>query len=357
MPGHATSSRLRVTAEAPAHARLPAARLLGDEQPPPPRRLSGLLALTWVLGLVALAVTLAVLRTHPAPARVDQAAAAALGVLATLGLAARSGGRLLGPTLLAVAVGAAAVLTQWGPALAGAALATGVVVTCLAVLGTTPAPGYGSASREVVLAHVVAGAGALAVEAFHVDLELKRFAYAVLGLALLGTLALVHRLGGGLHGLGRRGVLLTTGMLVLLVLVLAYAVALGRWGPAGMTEELDAVRAWSLDHLGAVPRPIVVLLGVPALAWGVSVRGRRRQGWWLCAYGAAGTAATATSLADPGTTGREALLGTAYALALGLVLGYAVVRLARLLSSSRGRRTRRDEEVRRPEPRRLRPLH
>src|SRR3954452_12070226 len=43
-------------------------------------------------------------------------------------------------------------------------------------------------------------------------------------------------------------------------------------------------RPWSRNHLGAFPRPIEAVLGVPALAWGCHMRARRRQGWWLCAF-------------------------------------------------------------------------
>ena len=53
------------------------------------------------------------------------------------------------------------------------------------------------------------------------------------------------------------------------------------------------------DLIGAVPHPIEFLLGIPALAWGVSTRARRRQGWWGTGFGAAALAVVATGLLDP----------------------------------------------------------
>jgi peptidoglycan/LPS O-acetylase OafA/YrhL len=144
----------------------------------------------------------------------------------------------------------------------------------------------------------------------------------------------------------------------LLAVSLAYTEALGRWGSP---EVVDAVERSTRDlaHLiGAVPRPVEVLLGIPALAWGVSTRARRRQGWWGTGFGAAGLAVVATSLLDPDVSLVEAGLATAYSLVVGLVLGYLVVRADSFLSGARGRRARRLEEAsaHRPEPGRTHPL-
>jgi peptidoglycan/LPS O-acetylase OafA/YrhL len=107
-----------------------------------------------------------------------------------------------------------------------------------------------------------------------------------------------------------------------------------------------------------VPRPIEVLLGFPALAWGVSTRARRRQGWWVCAFGAAGLAVLAVSLLDPGTTLLEEGLSVLFSLGLGLLVGYAVIRADLYLTGARGRRARQLEELaaHRPEPGRFQPL-
>ena len=197
---------------------------------------------------------------------------------------------------VSVLVGAGAVATQWPALLAGAAVGTGVLAACLAILGTTPAPSFGRAILEVLLAEVVATAGALGVAGFRVDMDADRFSYTVLGLSMAAAVALVYRLGGGLHGLGRSGVAARGTALVLLVVGLAYTAALTRWGSPELRLDVDSAKDWMRDHLGAVPHPIEALLGVPALAWGVTMRDRRRQGWWVCAFGATATATAATRL-------------------------------------------------------------
>ena len=102
----------------------------------------------------------------------------------------------------------------------------------------------------------------------------------------------------------------------------------------------------------------MVLLGVPALAWGVSMRDRRRQGWWVCAFGAAATATATTRLLDVTPISWSIGLAAVYSIALGLVVGYVVLRLERLFVGSRGRRARQQEQIdHRPEPPRLWPLH
>ncbi len=172
------------------------------------------------------------------------------------------------------------------------------------------------------MAEIVAIAGALGVAGFRVDIDPDRFAYTVLGLSMAAAVALVYRLGGGLHGLGRSGVLLFGAALVLLVVGLAYTAALTRWGSPGAAARRGVGRLWMHDHLGAVPRPLQVLLGIPALAWGVTVRDRRRQGWWVCAFGVTATATATTRLIEEGATERTAALGEAYSLVLGLLIAF-----------------------------------
>ena len=62
----------------------------------------------------------------------------------------------------------------------------------------------------------------------------------MLGLSLLGALALAYRLAAGLHGLGRRGAVMLVSGIGLLAVSLAYTEALARWGSP---ELVDAVRA------------------------------------------------------------------------------------------------------------------
>jgi peptidoglycan/LPS O-acetylase OafA/YrhL len=110
--------------------------------------------------------------------------------------------------------------------------------------------------------------------------------------------------------------------------------------------------------IGAVPRPIEVLLGFPALAWGVYTRARRRQGWWVSAFGAAGLAVVSVSLLGNERSTPEIGLSLLYSAVLGLLVGYLVIRADKFLTGTRGRRARALEEAaaHRPEPGRMRPL-
>ena len=192
---------------------------------------------------------------------------------------------------------------QWPPLLAGAAAATGVLAACLAVLATRPAATFLAAIGEVVLALLLATLGALGVASFSVRLEVERFAYLVISVAFLATVALVYRLAGGLHSLGRRGLVLAAGATVLLLVVLVYTAALTRYGSPELVLQVRSAQEWVRDQLGGVPHSVEALVGIPALVWGVSMRSRRRQGWWVCAFGA-----TATAAGDPSAAGGRRVL-------------------------------------------------
>ncbi len=178
-----------------------------------------------------------------------------------------------------------------------------------------------------MIAVLLSAIGALATVGFEPTITVTRFEYVTLGLSLAGAFLVVYRLGAGLHGLGRRGVVIVVVGGVLLAVSLLYAELLRRYGTPELVEALlDSVR-WSRDHLGAFPRPIETILGIPALAYGCHMRARRRQGWWVCAFGAAGTAAVANSLANPAISFEESGLSVAYGLVVGLFFGYLVTRL------------------------------
>jgi hypothetical protein len=323
-------------------------------------RLSGRVArAVWAAALLAGTVGVALPWTPlDVPAWVPLAGAVTVTTTYTFGLAVRTGGRPLISGGLALALSAAAVLSESAVLLAGATVATAVVAAVLGVLATKPAARTVLVVREVLVATGLAFVGALAVRAYGAEVSLQRTGYLVLGLALLAALALVYRLGAGLHGLGRRGAVMIVSGVALLTVILAYTEALSRWGSPGMLESLEEAVAVIHDTLGAVPRPIEVLLGVPALAWGVSTRARRRQGWWVCAFGAAGLAAVAVSLLDPDKALLEGVLSVAYSVVLGLLVGYAVIRADLFLTGARGRRARRLEELaaHRPEAGRMQPL-
>ena len=75
------------------------------------------------------------------------------------------------------------------------------------------------------------------------------------------------------------------------------------------------------------------------------MRARRRQGWWLCAFGVAATAPVANALVNPAISLVECGLSVLYGLVVGLVLGYAVIRADLALTGSRGQGGRRLEEA------------
>jgi len=312
-----------------------------------------------VLALLAVAVALSAVRVIEAPVIAHQSLAAALGVLLAIGLAVRSGGSPTVPALLALAVGVAAVLWDWPPLLAGAAAATAVLAACLAVLATRPAESFLSAIREVVLALLLATLGALGVASFSVRLEVERFGYLVIGVAFVATVALVYRLAGGLHSLGRRGLVLAAGATVLLLVVLVYTAALTRYGSPEMVLQVRSAQEWVRDLLGGVPHSVEALVGIPALVWGVSMRSRRRQGWWVCAFGATATATVTHRLLLDDVFSLETALAAAYTLVLGVLLGYLLIRLERLLTGRPSRRTAHaaPPSFGREEPGRLKPLH
>lgn len=271
-------------------------------------------------------------------------------------LAARTGGRPVVFGTLAVAIGVAALLVDEDALRTGAAVTTAAVAAVLGVMATVPAVTYWRAARECVLAVAIAAVGALATLGFEPTITVTRFEYATFGLSMIGAFAVVYRLGAGLHGLGRRGVVIVVVGGVLLTATLLYAELLRRYGtPELVSTLLDAV-GWSRRELGAFPRPIVSVLGVPALAYGCHMRARRRQGWWICAFGAAATSAVANSLANPAIERSESVLSVVYGLVVGLVIGFVVIRLDLLLTGetrgSRGRRSRAAEQASalRPEP-------
>lgn len=313
----------------------------------------------WFLAFLAAVVGVVVAWT-PAevPATVPLAAAVTLTTLFTHGLAVRTGGRPLIAGGLALALSGAAAVSQNEVILAGAAVSTAVVAALLAVLATTPAARFSAVVREVAVATAVAVVGAFAVRAYDAEVSVERTTYLAIGISLLGALSLVYRLGAGLQGLGRRGFVMILSGVVLLTVILAYTEALATWGSLAMIEMVDRSIATVRDAIGAVPWPIAVLLGFPALAWGVSTRARRRQGWWVCAFGAPGLAVVSVSLLEAETALPEAGLSVLYSLVLGLLVGYAVIRADLFLTGARGRRARRLEELaaHRPEPGRLQPL-
>lgn len=294
------------------------------------------------------------------------------------GLAARTGGRPIICAILALVLGTLVFVSDADQMRAGAAVMMAVVSAVFAVMATTPAVTVARAARECGQAAFVAGVGSLAAIGYSPVVTVNRFQYATLALALVGVFLLVYRLGAGLHGLGRRGLATVSAGGVLLLVTLLYAEAIRRYGTPGLVGSLRDGVVWLREHLGGYPRPIEALLGVPALAWGTHMRARRRQGWWVCAFGVAATAPMASTFINPEVSVVEGVLSICYSLVVGLVLGYVVIRVDLFLTGSRdrgrsrrgrrgaeepakapGRRAAREAEEAaavRPEPRRTRAL-
>jgi hypothetical protein len=313
--------------------------------------------------LAATAGVVAVRVSADVPTLVGEVSGGTLSTALALGLAVRTGGRPFLVALLTATIASSAYATDWEPLLAGSAVGTGVVAATLGVMATTPAATFGRAIREVLVATAIGWVGALGVVAYgdraRLDVDLVRFGYAVLGLSLVGAIALVYRLGAGLHGLGRRGYIVAGGAVLILAIALAYSEAIAQWGSRDLVGTIDEFRNSTKDALRAVPHPIMALLGYPALVWGVFMRARRRQGWWVCAFGVAATSPTATRLVAQEVDPTSVVLGAVYSLVAGVALGYVVIRIEQSLTGTHGRRARRDEEAEahRPEPPRFEPLH
>lgn len=286
---------------------------------------------------------------------VADAGAVAVSTAYAWGLAARTGGRPVIFSGLALALAGTVVVVDEDPLRSGAAVVTAVLSAVFGVMVTVPARGYFAAVRETIVAFLVAAVGALATLGYAPVVDLHRFEYTVLGLSLVASFLTVYRLGSGFHGLGTRGIVIVVAGSVILALTVGYAELLQRYGTHSLVESLDDAVRWSHHHLGAFPRPIIALLGVPALIWGTHMRARRRQGWWVCAFGIGLTAPVAYALVDPGRTVEEVGLATGYGALIGLVIGFVLIRIDLRLSRRRSVRGRRQAEIDevttlRPEP-------
>jgi hypothetical protein len=273
-------------------------------------------------------------------------------------LSRRCGGRtvVIGGFTAVVLALAGSFPETW--ALAGAAVTAGTVFGLLAMVYTRPARGLGLA-RELAISASIGVVGALVVAGYHVELRPYRFRMLVLGIALVGAFLLAWRLGQGARSIGRRGGVLILVGVVMLAGSLAYVQAVRSWGSPSLVQNLEDFKGWVTDLLGAAPRPVEALVGFPALVWGVFARCRRRQGWWMCAFGALGAAGITSSLVYPDVGLGSAMASTAYDVAIGLGVGLLVVFVDGVLTTGGGGRradATRDADSERPEPARFTPL-
>lgn len=306
----------------------------------------------WSLVLLAGVAMLAAAALHRGPEWLDGAGAVAVLSTYAWAVMARTGGRQVVFSVLALVIGVVTVVTDAEVLRSGAAVLTCVVSALLAVVLTVPAKNFLAAVREVVVATAVASVGAFATVGFEPVASSARFGYVTLAIGYVLMFALVWRFAAGLHGLGTRGVaVIVVGSLVVAA-SLVYTEMLRHYGSSGIAQTGAEVSEWMRSTIGAVPRMLTIFLGVPALVWGVHMRARRRQGWWVCAFGVAATLPVAQRLVNLDTSYVEAGLQTAYSVALGLLVGFVVIRVDLALTGQRGARARAAEEAHavRPEP-------
>ncbi len=291
------------------------------------------------------------------PSTLSEIGATVVATTYSFALAARTGGRPFVFGGLAGAIGLATVLSDLDTLRTGAAVLTCVVAALLGLVATVPAATVWQAVREVLLALSVSAVGAAAAIGFEPLLAIDRFRYAIFALALASVLLLAFHLGGR-HGLGRRGLFVVLVGAASLAFVLAYAELLRDYGDTWVVARLSELAEWSRGTLGAFPEPLQALVGVPALMWGVHMRARRRQGWWVCAFGVTALVPLGYLLAQPGWDLVDVGLTELYALAVGVPLGVLLIRADAAWLGSRGRRADRvgPADAGRLEPRRSRAL-
>jgi len=293
------------------------------------------------------------------PDRTPEFGAAVVTTVMCALLAHRVGGHTPAAVVFAAGASAAALLVGWSWLLAGVAALTAFAATVLGVLSTRPAQHPVRVVAEYALAIAVALAGAVAVAAYAAPVKPAMLADVVVLTSVLATLWVAHRLGGGFHGLGKRGALVIVSAVIVLAAGMVYGEALRRWGTPELIQTVDAARQAAVQQIGAVPRPLELFIGFPALVWGLATRAKLRQGWWVCAFGALGTAGVAASLSNQQTDLAQGLLATAYSVGIGLVLGFLVWWVDRMFSGPKeGKRARGPERAMptRPEPGRSRSL-
>ena len=61
--------------------------------------------------------------------------------------------------------------------------------------------------------------------------------------------------------------------------------------------------------------------------WGTHMRARRRQGWWVCAFGVTAAVQVTHTFLDPSLTLVEAGLTTVYSILVGVLIGIVIIRL------------------------------
>ena len=305
----------------------------------------------WLLGtLVAGTSVVAV----GAPEWLGRPAAALMMVVFAVGLTHRCGGLMRIWPVLVFVLAVAAATGQTVALLASAAFVTAVLGAVLAVMATRPASSIFGSIGEYLLAIVVALSGTVSVAAWNAPVQYQRFNLLVLGASLALIIAVVWNLGAGLHGMSKEGFWILIGGAILLILLLAYSSFVRTNGSETVVNLFSDVVTWTRETFGGIPRPVEVLIGFPALICGVSVRSKRREGWWILVFAVISTAVLSTSLVTPSALPSYIALSTWYSLLMGLIVGLIVRHF--VMRERGGRAARAIEHVSRVEPPRTSPL-
>ncbi len=305
----------------------------------------------WVIGFAG---SLTSVVAVGAPSWVQRPSAALLMIVFGVGLIHRGGGHMRIWLPITAVVSVAAVVFEANVLLASAAAVTAVLSAVWAVLVTRPAPSIAGAVREYVLALVVALSGTVAVAAWNAPVNYQRFNLMVITISLGLAIALVWNLGAGLHGLGKQNLAILAGVAGLLLLLLAYSSFVRTHGSQTLVDAFSEMIIWMRQNFEGVPRPVEVFIGFPALIVGVSLRSKRREGWWVQVFAVIGTAVLTTSLVTPGAFPTYIGLSTLYSAILGLGVGLIARHYAMRQFDARAARA--IEQVVRVEPPRLAPL-
>lgn len=315
------------------------------ESPTAARFVMVLVGLAWVVGTVGSSTSIVAVHT---PSWVERPSAALLMVVFAIGLTHRGGGYLRLWLPVTVVLGTAAVTLETNVLLASAAAVTAVLGAVWAVLVTRPAATMIGAIGEYVVTLAVALSGTLAVAAWNAPVNYQRFNLTVLAIALGLAITLVWNLGAGLHGMGRQNFAILACIAAMVLMVLVYSSFVRSHGSQSLVHTISDWVIWTRQHFHGVPRPVEVFIGFPALIVGVSLRSRRREGWWILVFAVIGTGVLTTSLVTPGAFPTYIGLSTLYSSILGLIVG--LVLRQQVMKERSARAARAIEEVVRVEP-------
>lgn len=305
----------------------------------------------WVVGTAGSATSVIAVG---APTWVERPSAALLLVVFAIALTHRVGGRLRIWLPIAVLLAVLAAALQTNVLLAATAVLTAVLGAVGAVMVTRPAAAMPRSIVEYALALVVALSGTVGVAAWNAPVNYQRFNLIVISVSLGLAIALVWNLGAGLHGLGRQNLTILLGVAAVFLLLLAYSSFVRTHGSQSLTQLFSDLVIWIRQNFRGVPRPVEVFIGFPALIVGVSLRSKRREGWWVLVFAVLGTSVLTTSLVTPGAFPTYIGLSTLYSAVLGLLVG--LVLRHQFMKERSSRASRAIGTVVRVEPPRFAPL-